>query len=81
MDRAAFDAWVESELTPTVNSGGVVILDNLAVHRSAKVTAVLRAWFSFLPTRDRLRPESSAVANSEVCVLAGEAQHQTTVAA
>jgi transposase len=52
MDRTAFDVWVETQLTPTLSKGDVVILDNLAVHKSAKAAQCLRnvgAWFLFLP--------------------------------
>jgi transposase len=52
MDAAAFETWVETQLAPTLQQGDVVILDNLAVHKSAKAAAILRAngaWFLFLP--------------------------------
>jgi transposase len=52
IDRAAFDAWVETQLAPTLSRGDVVILDNLAVHKSARAAECLKqigAWFLFLP--------------------------------
>jgi transposase len=52
MNRAAFDTYVETQLAPTLEKGDVVILDNLAVHKSAKAAALLKAqgaWFLFLP--------------------------------
>ena len=52
MDRTAFDLWVETQLAPTLQPGDVVVLDNLAVHKSAKAARVLKqrgAWFLFLP--------------------------------
>jgi transposase len=52
MNRAAFDTYVETQLAPTLQKGDVVILDNLAVHKSAKAAACLKergAWFLFLP--------------------------------
>ena len=52
MDRASFDVWVETQLAPTLGKGDVVILDNLAVHKSAKAAEVLKtkgARFLFLP--------------------------------
>ena len=52
IDRACFDAWVESQLAPTLSRGDVVILDNLAVHKSARAAECLKrkgAWFLFLP--------------------------------
>ncbi len=50
--RAAFEAYVETQLAPTLVRGDVVILDNLAVHKSEKAAQCLRqkgAWFLFLP--------------------------------
>jgi len=52
IDRPIFEAWVETQLAPTLQKGDVVILDNLAVHKSPKAAAFLRqrgAWFLFLP--------------------------------
>lgn len=52
IDRAAFDAWVETQLAPTLSRGDVVILDNLAVHKSPRAVECLKrrgAWFLFLP--------------------------------
>ena len=43
MDRVAFDQYVETQLVPTLRPGDVVILDNLAVHKSARAKAALRA--------------------------------------
>jgi transposase len=53
INRAAFDAYVETQLAPTLNKGDVVILDNLIVHKSAAAAACLKArgaWFLFLPS-------------------------------
>lgn len=52
MNRAAFDLYIETQLAPTLNKGDVVILDNLAVHKSPRAAACLKergAWFLFLP--------------------------------
>ena len=52
MDRAAFDLYIETQLAPTLERGDVVILDNLAVHKSQRAAEILRArgaWFLFLP--------------------------------
>ncbi len=52
MNREIFDTYVETQLAPTLQPGDVVILDNLASHKSAKAEALLRqrgAWFLFLP--------------------------------
>jgi transposase len=53
MNRETFDTYVETQLAPTLHKGDVVILDNLASHKSAKAEAVLKqrgAWFLFLPS-------------------------------
>jgi transposase len=52
LTRSAFDTSVETQLAPSLARGDVVILDNLAVHKSAKAAACLKqkgAWFLFLP--------------------------------
>jgi len=52
MDGAAFDAYVETQLAPSLARGDIVILDNLNVHKSpraAKALAERGAWFLFLP--------------------------------
>ena len=52
MDHLAFETWVETQLAPGLCKGDVVILDNLAVHKSPKVAELLRArgaWALFLP--------------------------------
>jgi transposase len=50
--RLAFEAYIETQLAPTLQKGDVVILDNLAVHKSEKAAQCLKqrgAWFLFLP--------------------------------
>jgi len=52
MNRAIFETYVETQLAPTLKPGDIVILDNLASHKSDKAQAILkerRAWFLFLP--------------------------------
>ena len=52
MNREAFDIYVETQLAPTLEAGDVVILDNLAVHKSQRAAEALKArgaWFLFLP--------------------------------
>ena len=41
-DRDAFDPYVETQLAPTLQPGDVVILDNLAVHKSARAAECLK---------------------------------------
>lgn len=46
------DTYIETQLAPTLSRGDVVILDNLAVHKSKKAAEILQdhgAWFLFLP--------------------------------
>lgn len=52
MDRIAFDLYVKTQLAPTLSRGDIVVLDNLAVHKSARAAECLAerdAWFLFLP--------------------------------
>ena len=52
MNREIFEAYVETQLAPTLKPGDVVILDNLAAHKSSKAEKAVRdcgAWFLFLP--------------------------------
>jgi hypothetical protein len=52
MNRAIFDTYVETQLAPVLVPGDVVILDNLAAHKSQKAENILRsrgAWLLFLP--------------------------------
>ena len=53
INRAAFDVWSRPNSPPTPRRGDVVIADNLAVHKSPKAAAMLRArgaWFLFPPS-------------------------------
>ena len=50
--RLAFEAYIETQPAPTLAEGDVVILDNLAAHKSEKAAQCLKdkgAWFLFLP--------------------------------
>ena len=52
MNRSIFEAYVETQLAPTLKPGDMVILDNLPSHKSEKAKAILKergAWFLFLP--------------------------------
>ena len=50
MNRQMFDLYVETQLAPTLQQGDVVILDNLAAHKSAKAAAILPGSSSCRPT-------------------------------
>lgn len=52
MNRQIFETYVETQLAPTLKEGDVVILDNLAAHKSPKAEAAIKArgaWLLFLP--------------------------------
>jgi transposase len=52
MNRRIFEAYVETQLAPTLQKGDVVIMDNLSSHKSSKVDDAIRArgaWILFLP--------------------------------
>jgi transposase len=52
MNRRIFEAYVETQLAPTLGNGDVVIMDNLAAHKSSAVEKAIRAkgaWLLFLP--------------------------------
>jgi len=52
MNRAAFETYVETQLAPTLSRGNVVIMDNLASHKSPKAAELIEnrgAWPLFLP--------------------------------
>ena len=52
MDGQAFSAYVSQVLVPELESGTVVILDNLATHQNAAAAKAMRdagCWFLFLP--------------------------------
>ncbi len=52
MNRRIFEIYVETQLAPTLDPGDVVILDNVAFHKSKRAEALVRergAWLLFLP--------------------------------
>lgn len=52
MNSQAFECYIETQLAPTLKKGDVVILDNVAFHKSQKAAEILKdigAWFLFLP--------------------------------
>jgi hypothetical protein len=69
MNRQIFDTYVETQLAPTLQPGDVVILDNLASHKSAKAEAILKqrgAWFLFLPPYSPdLQPDRDGVRQAQ----------------
>ena len=52
MNGRIFEIWVETQLAPTLSKGDIVILDNVAFHKSERAAAMVRAkgaWLLFLP--------------------------------
>lgn len=52
MNRCIFETYVEKELAPTLAKGDVVIMDNLAAHKSKAAEKAIKArgaWILFLP--------------------------------
>jgi transposase len=42
-DTAAFVTYIDQVLCPTLRQGDIVVMDNLAVHKSPQVTALVQA--------------------------------------
>jgi transposase len=52
MNRRIFETYVETQLAPTLKEGDIVIMDNLAAHKSPiaeKAVQARGAWILFLP--------------------------------
>jgi transposase len=52
MNRQIFETYVETQLAPTLQKGDIVIMDNLAAHKSPRAEKAIRdrgAWILFLP--------------------------------
>ncbi len=52
MNRELFEIYVETQLVPTLQTGDVIILDNLSSHKSPTAADAMHAvgtWFLFLP--------------------------------
>lgn len=52
-DSLAFAAFVEFFLVPTLEPGQIIVMDNLSIHKSAKVRHLIEeaeCWLLFLPT-------------------------------
>ena len=78
VNRAGFEAYVETQLAPALNQGDVVILDNLSSHKSAKAAAILRkcgAWFLFLPPYS---PDLNPIEMGRVASITGQARSTLT---
>jgi len=52
MCRESFDLYIETQLAPILQPGDIVILGNMAAHKSAKARDIVQekgAWMLFLP--------------------------------
>lgn len=52
MNRLIFEAWIETQLAPTLSKGDVVVLDNVGFHKSERAAQLIKqrgAWLLFLP--------------------------------
>lgn len=52
MNSVIFEAYVETQLAPTLRKGDVVIMDNLSSHKSGRAERLIHdrgAWLLFLP--------------------------------
>ncbi|MFA1676367.1 IS630 family transposase [Rhizobium mongolense] len=52
MNRRIFEAWIETQLAPTLSKGDVVVLDNVGFHKSERAAQLVKergAWLLFLP--------------------------------
>jgi len=52
MNKQIFETYIETQLAPTLSCGDVVIMDNVAFHKSGKVEQIIKncgAWILFLP--------------------------------
>jgi len=52
MNNRVFDAWVETQLAPTLSPGDVAILENVGFHKSERAEQRVKAkgaWLLFLP--------------------------------
>lgn len=83
MNRGAFDTYVETQLTPTLNNGDVVILDNSRPHKSDRAAKSLKgkkAWFLFLPSYSPdLNPIEMAFAKLKALLRAAGARSYDAV--
>lgn len=52
MNRLIFEAWIETQLVPTLSKGDVVVLDNVGFDKSERAAQLIKprgAWLLFLP--------------------------------
>jgi len=83
IDRDAFDAFVAQVLAPRLRPGQVVVLDNLAVHKSARARDLVEAAgcrLVFLPTYSPdFNPIELAFAKAKAALRRAEARSVAAV--
>lgn len=76
MNGRIFETWVETQLAPTLSRGDVVILDNVAFHKSERAEELVKArgaWLLFLPPYSPdLNPCMDGSCGSRVSIGFGE---------
>jgi hypothetical protein len=79
MDGAAFAVWAEHVLGPTLESGDIVVMDNLSVHKNAAARAAIEAagaeiW-DLPPYSPDLNPIEKMWSKVKGCLRAAKARH------
>ncbi|MEH2474402.1 transposase [Nitrobacteraceae bacterium AZCC 2161] len=64
MDGECFLAWVEQMLVPTLRSGDIVIMDNLAAHKVAGVRQAIEACSAELHYLPPYSPDLNPIENA-----------------
>jgi transposase len=61
VDTTVFRAWIEQVLGLTLKPGGIVMLDNLAVHKAAGSAEAIAAWGARLEPLPPYSPELNPI--------------------
>jgi transposase len=78
INRASFEAWVETQLMPLLKPGDIVVLDNLSSHKSQKARRAIRAagahLFFLPPYSPDLNPIEQVFAKLKTLIRKAEAR-------
>jgi transposase len=78
INRASFETWVETQLVPLLKPGGIVVLDDLSSHKSAKARHAIKAagahLFFLPPYSPDLNPIEQAFAKLKTLIRKAEAR-------
>jgi transposase len=78
INRASFDAWVETQLIPLLKPGDIVVLDNLSSHKSEKARRAIKAAGAHLyflpPYSPDLNPIEQVFAKLKTLIRKAEAR-------